>query len=120
MSGKDLGYKSLLQDHRVQASLRRLKSMGLKIETDQLDVDTIIIAVDMESVERYIERTLYASITYPNKYVYLEPNTRTLLIFLSRSANRIKEISERFKREEDRLVEQLAKQMVKDQRGDSR
>jgi len=109
MSGKELGYKSLLQDHRVQASLRRLKAMGLKIETDQLDVDTIIIAVDMESVEKYIERTLYANITYPNKYVYLEPNTRTLLIFLSRSTSRIKEISQKYRHEEDKLMEKMAK-----------
>jgi hypothetical protein len=109
MGEKNLGYKSLLQDHRVQASLRRLKAMGLKIETDQLDVDTVIIAVDMESVEKYIERTLYANITYPNKYVYLEPNTRTLLIFLSRSTSRIKEISQKYKHEEDKLIEQLAK-----------
>ena len=109
MSSKDLGYKTLLQDHRVQASLRRLKAMGLKIETDLLDTDTVVIAVDMESVEKYIERTLYANITYPNKYVYLEPNTRTLLIFLSRSTSRIKEISQKYRHEEDKLMEQLAK-----------
>jgi len=102
-----LGYKSLLQDHRIQASLRRLKSMGLKIETDLLDQDTVIIAVDMESVERYIERTLYSNITYPNKYVYLEPKTRTLLIFLSRSSNKIKEIKEEYKPEEVKLMERL-------------
>jgi hypothetical protein len=109
MSNKDLGYKPLLQDHRVQASLRRLKAMGLRVETDQIDVDTVVIAVDMETVDKYIERTLYANITYPNKYIYLEPNTRTLLIFLSRSTNRIKEISQKYKREEDKILEQLAR-----------
>jgi len=105
---RDLGYKSLLQDHRIQASLRRLKSMGLKIETDLLDQDTVVIAVDMESVERYIERTLYSNITYPNKYVYLEPKTRTLLIFLSRSSNRIKELKEEYKPEDVKLMERMA------------
>jgi hypothetical protein len=103
-----MGYKPLLQDHRIQASLRRLKSMGLKIETDLLDQDTVVIAVDMESVEKYIERTLYSNITYPNKYVYLEPKTRTLLIFLSRSANRIKELKEEYKPEEVKLMERMA------------
>jgi len=109
VSSKDMGYKPLLQDHRVQASLRRLKGMGLRVETDQIDADTVVIAVDMETVDKYIERTLYANITYPNKYVYLEPNTRTLLIFLSRSTNRIKEISQKYKREEDKLMEKIAK-----------
>jgi hypothetical protein len=109
LSDKDMGYKTLLQDPRVQASLRRLKAMGLIVETELLDVDTVVIAVDMDSVDRYIERTLYANITYPNKYVYLEPSTRTLLIFISRSASRIKEISQKYKREEDKLIEQLAK-----------
>lgn len=93
---KDWGYKSILQDPRVQASLRRLKAMGLKVETEMIDVDTVVIAVDMESVDRYIERTLYSNVTYPNKYIYLEPKTRTLLIFISRSANRIKEIMARY------------------------
>jgi len=105
---KDMGYKPLLQDHRIQASLRRLRSMGLKIETDSLDQDTVVIAVDMESVEKYIERTLYSNITYPNKYVYLEPRTRTLLIFLSRSANRIKELKEEYKPEDVKLMERMA------------
>jgi len=105
---RDMGYKSLLQDHRIQASLRRLKSMGLKIETDLLDQDTVVIAVDMESVDKYIERTLYSNITYPNKYVFLEPRTRTLLIFLSRSANRIKELKEEYKPEEVKLMERMA------------
>ena len=103
-----MGYKSMLQDHRIQASLRRLKSMGLKIETDLLDQDTVVIAVDMESVDKYIERTLYSNITYPNKYVYLEPRTRTLLIFLSRSANRIKELKEEYKPEDVKLMERMA------------
>jgi len=105
---RDMGYKSMLQDHRIQASLRRLKSMGLKIETDLLDQDTVVIAVDMESVDKYIERTLYSNITYPNKYVYLEPRTRTLLIFLSRSANRIKELKEEYKPEDVKLMERMA------------
>jgi len=62
----------------------------------------------MESVEKYIERTLYSNITYPNKYVYLEPRTRTLLIFLSRSANRIKELKEEYKPEDVKLMERMA------------
>lgn len=99
---RDLGYKSILQDHRIQASLRRLKAMGLKVETEQLDVNTVVIAVDMESVERYIERTLYGTITYPNKYIFFEPRTRTLLIFISRSASRIKEISEKYEKLRER------------------
>ena len=91
-----LGYKPILQDTRVQASLRRLKAMGLKVEADEIDKDTVVIAVDMESVDKYIERTLYSNITYPNKYIHLNSNTKTLLVFLSRSSNRIKEISEKY------------------------
>jgi hypothetical protein len=93
---RDLGIKTILQDPRIQASLRRLKAMGLKVVTDLLDADTAVIAVDMDSVEKYIERTLYSSITYPNKYIYLEPKTRTLLVFISRSASRIREIMSKY------------------------
>jgi hypothetical protein len=89
---KSLGIKPILQDPRIQASLRRLRAMGLKVATDLIDSDTAVIAIDMDSVEKYIERTLYASITYPNKYVYFEPRTRTLLVFISRSASKIREI----------------------------
>jgi hypothetical protein len=98
---RDLGIKPVLQDPRIQASLRRLKAMGLKVATDLLDSDTAVIAVDMDSVEKYIERTLYSSITYPNKYIYFEPRTRTLLVFISRSASRIKEIMSRYPRREE-------------------
>ena len=98
-----LGYKSILQDNRVQASLRRLKAMGLRVEADEVDEDTVVIAVDMESVDRYLERTLYSNITYPNKYVFLDPNTRTLLIFLSRSSSKIKEISEKYSKLKDKV-----------------
>ena len=98
-----LGYKSILQDTRVQASLRRLKAMGLRVEADEVDEDTVVIAVDMESVDRYLERTLYSNITYPNKYIFLDPNTRTLLIFLSRSSNRIKEISEKYSKLKEKV-----------------
>jgi len=93
---RDLGVKSILQDPRIQASLRRLKAMGLKVATDLIDTDTAVIAVDMDSVEKYIERTLYSSITYPNKYIYLEPKTRTLLVFISRSSSKIKEIMAKY------------------------
>jgi hypothetical protein len=95
------GYRPVLQDPRVQASLRRLKAMGLKVATEMVDSDTAVIAIDMDSVERYIERTLYSNITYPNKYIYLEPRTRTLLVFISRSASRIKEIMARYPRSEE-------------------
>jgi len=98
-----LGYKSILQDTRVQASLRRLKAMGLRVEADEVDEDTVVIAVDMESVDKYLERTLYSNITYPNKYVFLDPNTRTLLIFLSRSSSKIKEISEKYSKLKDKV-----------------
>jgi chromosome condensin MukBEF MukE localization factor len=95
---RNLGVKPILEDPRIKASLRRLKAMGLKVATDLLDPHTVVIAVDMDSVEKYIERTLYSSITYPNKYIYLEPRTRTLLIFISRSASRIREIMSRYPR----------------------
>ena len=98
---RDLGVKSILQDPRIQASLRRLKAMGLKVATDLIDTDTAVIAVDMDSVEKYIERTLYSSITYPNKYIYLEPKTRTLLVFISRSSSRIREIMSKYPRGEE-------------------
>jgi chromosome condensin MukBEF MukE localization factor len=95
---KDLGIKPILEDPRIQASLRRLKAMGLKVVTDLLDPHTVVIAIDMDSVDKYIERTLYSNITYPNKYIYLEPRTRTLLVFISRSASRIKEIMAKYPR----------------------
>ena len=95
---RDLGVRTILQDPRIQASLRRLKAMGLSVATEMIDSDTAVIAIDMDSVEKYIERTLYSSITYPNKYIYLEPRTRTLLVFISRSANRIKEIMSKYPR----------------------
>ena len=97
---RDLGVKTILQDPRIQASLRRLKAMGLRVETEMIDPDTAVIAVDMDSVDKYIERTLYSSITYPNKYIYLEPRTRTLLVFISRSASRIREIMAKYPRSE--------------------
>jgi len=47
---RDLGYKSLENDPRVQASIRRLKAMGLKFETTAIDKDTIAIGFDIEAL----------------------------------------------------------------------
>ena len=106
---RDLGYKSLENDPRVQASIRRLKAMGLKFETTVIDKDTIAIGFDIESIIRYIERTLYSNITYPNKYVFIDRNLNVLMVFISRSAERIKDIMSKLPDIEQQEIEKYAR-----------
>lgn len=105
----DLGYKSLENDPRVQASIRRLKAMGLKFEATVIDKDTIAIGFDIESIIRYIERTLYSNITYPNKYVFIDRNLNVLMVFISRSADRIKDIMSKLPDIKQQEIEKYAR-----------
>ena len=84
--------KSILADQRLQASLRRLKAMGLKFYTSVIDNDSVVITFDMDSVAEYLRRAVESRITFPNKLVVYDKETNVLAIFISRSAKKLDEL----------------------------
>jgi hypothetical protein len=62
-------YSMRITQHAVvQASLRRLKSMGLKVHVFEESPYRAYLFIDLNSVLKLIEK----NITYPNKRVYFE------------------------------------------------
>lgn len=83
--------KDLMSDQRIQASIRRLRSMGLKVYTIQIDEDTILLAVDVDSMIEYIRKTVESRITFPNKTTVFDKDNFVLGVLISRSSKRIED-----------------------------
>lgn len=64
--------RSVLQDHRIQASLRRLRAMGLAVYASTVDDNRAVILVDIESILRYIVRKIDQATSYPNKRIVVD------------------------------------------------
>ena len=88
MSNKDpritVYKRDVIDDPRVQASLRRLKAMGLRYEITQADANTLIMVIDTESIINYIIRRMYELITYPKKKIYHDQEEDVLVIKIER------------------------------------
>jgi len=76
--------RDVIDDPRVQASLRRLKAMGLRYEITQADANTLIMVIDTESIINYIIRRMYELITYPKKKIYHDQEEDVLVIKIER------------------------------------
>jgi hypothetical protein len=76
--------RDVIDDPRVQASLRRLKSMGLRYEITQVDTNTLIMVIEAESIINYIIRRMYELITYPKKKIYYDQDEDVLVIKIER------------------------------------
>ena len=57
-------------DKRVEASMERLRAMGLRFYVETAGQDECYIVIDMKSVVRLID----SKITYPKRRTYLEGN----------------------------------------------
>ena len=76
--------RDVIDDPRVQASLRRLKAMGLRYDITQADANTLIMVIDTESIINYIIRRMYELITYPKKKIYHDQEEDVLVIKIER------------------------------------
>jgi len=77
--------KSVLDDPRVQKSIRRLKSMGLGVYAYLKNEDEAVILIDELSIINYIIRKIQEAVTYPNKKVFYDNTNKVIRIEVWRS-----------------------------------
>ncbi|MES4787252.1 MAG: hypothetical protein C4294_17150 [Nitrospiraceae bacterium] len=70
--------RSVLDDPHVQASLRRLRAMGLAVYASLESTNKAVIYVDVDSVLRYIVRKIDQSTNYPNKRITIDKENKVI------------------------------------------
>ncbi len=76
--------KPLQINKQVEASIRRLKSMGLKVSIIPMSDDWVILAIDYKSILDYIKRRVSQAISYPKHIVLIDDTLKILEIHLWR------------------------------------
>jgi hypothetical protein len=79
---------TLMADPRVEASIRRLKAMGLEVEVLQPSNNEVLIKVTGRSILNYLVRKLTKAITYPNKDVFYDFEKDSMFIYMWRGRPR--------------------------------
>jgi hypothetical protein len=79
---------TLMADPRVEASIRRLKAMGLEVEVLQPSSNEVLIKVTGRSILNYLVRKLMKAITYPNKDVFYDFEKDSMFIYMWRGRPR--------------------------------
>lgn len=82
---KPTAVKSVLDDPRVQKSIRRLKSMGLGVYAYLKNENEAVILVDEISIINYIIKRVQEAVTYPNKKVYYDSTQKVIRIEVRKS-----------------------------------
>jgi len=78
----------LVADPRVEASIRRLKAMGLEVEVLQPSGNEVLIRITGRSILNYLVRKLTKAITYPNKDVFYDFEKDAMFIYMWRGRPR--------------------------------
>jgi hypothetical protein len=79
---------TLVADPRVEASIRRLKAMGLEVEVLQPSSNEVLIKVTGRSILNYLVRKLTKAITYPSKEVWYDFDSDAMFIYMWRGRPR--------------------------------
>jgi hypothetical protein len=84
--GEDLkpipGSRALIYDPRIVKSIQRLRTMGLKVHVEAPNPNTVIIAVDIESIIRYITRHVARNVSYNKKITGYNKENQILLVIM--------------------------------------
>lgn len=65
--------------------------MGLKVYTIPIDDDTVLLAVDVDSMIEYIRKTVESRITFPNKTTVFDKDHFVLGVLISRSSKKLED-----------------------------
>jgi len=79
---------TLMADPRVEASIRRLKAMGLEVEVHQESSNEVLIKVTGRSILNYLVRKLMKAITYPSKDIWYDFERDSMFIYMWRGRPR--------------------------------
>jgi len=71
---------TLSKNASIQASLQKLRNIGLRASVIEFNENWIAITVTSESIINYITRTVEKYITYPNHFVEYDQDTKMLVI----------------------------------------
>jgi len=74
----------LLADPRVEASIRRLKAMGLDVEVHAPSNNEVLIRITGKSILNYLVRKLSKAVAYPNKDVFYDFEMDAMIIYMWR------------------------------------
>lgn len=78
----------LVADPRVEASIRRLKAMGLDVEVYAPSNNEVLIKITGKSILNYLIRKLNKAIAYPNKDVFYDFEMDAMMIYMWRGRRR--------------------------------
>jgi hypothetical protein len=78
----------LATDPRVEASIRRLKAMGLEVEVYQPSNNEVLIKITGASVLNYLVRKMNKAITYPAKDIWYDFDSDAMFIYMWRGKPR--------------------------------
>jgi len=76
--------RPLQLNDQVEASIRRLKAMGLKVQLIPMTNDWVVIAIDYMSILNYIRRAVTKAISYPKHFILLDDELKLLEVHLWR------------------------------------
>ncbi len=86
MGGGDVTYipgsRDLIHDPRIATAIRRLKTMGLTLHIEPVSSNVVIIAIDSDSIMKFIKRKVEAAIEWDKKVVGYMPEERMLVVGL--------------------------------------
>jgi len=75
---------SLLDDPRIQASLRRLRSLGLVAHVEEISDSKLVLLISGKSILNYVIRRVNDAITYPRRSIYYDEENDVLVIKVER------------------------------------
>ena len=79
-----IGPKQLINDERIEKSIRRLKALGLKVFVDVINDNLCSVVIDSDSIIDYIKRVISKQIGYPSFRILYDKHERLLLIYFWR------------------------------------
>jgi len=91
----------LSQNPVIQKSLRRLRSLGLKVYITDVSEDECVIVVDGESIIDTVKRLMSKAITYQKFYIHFDRDSKTLVTFFWRGETPAKVKALQFKMYEE-------------------
>jgi len=76
------GSRVLIHDPRIVKSVQRLRTMGLKVHVEPIGSNVAVIAIDTESIIRYIVRHISKNVTYNKKITGYNKENQILLVIM--------------------------------------
>ena len=93
----------------IQKGIRRLRAKGLKVAFEEVEEDRWgVIAIDILSIVNYIKRVIESEMRFPNMFVYIDLDSKTMEIHVWRGTapEKIRELM-RVAREKEELLKEL-------------